>query len=166
MGVTIEQLVKEYQKLVFSICYQQVRDYFEAENLTQDTFLSFFSKYPDLDGQNNKNLLCRIALNKCRDFLKSGLHRKTVVGLPDGREYTDTEDTPLDAVLKMDTEETVKKVVNRLKEPYREVAYLYYIEGLTTRQIATRRKASIKTVQTQLYRSKESLMQFWKEEAT
>ena len=162
----MEQIVREYQKLVFSVCYHQVRDYFEAENLTQDTFLSFFSKYPDLQEQNNKNLLCRIALNKCRDYLKSSRYRKTVIGIPEGQEISDNAATPLEAVLRKDTEATVKKVVEKLKEPYRRVAYLYYVEGLTTRQIATKCNVSIKTIQTQLYRSKESLKQFWKEEAT
>lgn len=166
MEITTEQIVRQYQKLVFSVCYQQVRDYFEAENLAQDTFLSFFSKYPDLQEQNNRNLLCRIALNKCRDYLKSSRYRKTVVGIPEDQELADSAATPLETVLRGDAEGAVKRVVEKLKEPYRKVAYLYYIEGFTTRQIAAKCDVSIKTVQTQLYRSKEKLKQYWKEEMT
>ncbi|MEG2874885.1 MAG: sigma factor, partial [Hydrogenoanaerobacterium sp.] len=40
------QLVTRYEKLVFTICYQMVRDYGEAENLTQE---AFFSAYKSID---------------------------------------------------------------------------------------------------------------------
>ena len=33
-------VIEQYQKLVFTVCYQLVKDYQEAENLTQETFLS------------------------------------------------------------------------------------------------------------------------------
>ena len=36
-------LICQYEKLVFTICYQMVRDYQEAENLTQETFVSAFT---------------------------------------------------------------------------------------------------------------------------
>ena len=31
-----------YEKLVFTVCFQMVRDYQEAQNLSQETFLSAF----------------------------------------------------------------------------------------------------------------------------
>ena len=34
-----EKVVRQYEKLVFTVCYQLVRDYHEAQNLTQETFL-------------------------------------------------------------------------------------------------------------------------------
>ena len=37
------ELVEENERLVFTICYQLVRDYHEAQNLAQDTFVSAFA---------------------------------------------------------------------------------------------------------------------------
>ena len=45
-GMTKEQfgvVVEQYQKLVYTICYQMVRDHFEAQNLAQETFLAAFT---------------------------------------------------------------------------------------------------------------------------
>ena len=36
------QFVTQYEKLVFTICYQFVKDYHEAQNLSQETFLSAY----------------------------------------------------------------------------------------------------------------------------
>lgn len=38
--ITLEQLVDRYQDLVFTLCYRMVGNYFEAQDLTQETFLS------------------------------------------------------------------------------------------------------------------------------
>ena len=37
-------LIDTYDKLVFSICYKLTGDYFAAEDLMQETFLSAFQK--------------------------------------------------------------------------------------------------------------------------
>lgn len=37
-----KSIINEYEKLIFTVCYQFVRDYQEAQNLTQETFLSAY----------------------------------------------------------------------------------------------------------------------------
>ena len=39
----LKELMDGYSKLVFSICYRLTNDYFTAEDLTQETFLSAYS---------------------------------------------------------------------------------------------------------------------------
>lgn len=71
-----EALVRQYEKLVFTVCYQLVKDYGEAQNLTQETFLSAYQHIDDCLNGNYKPWLIRIASNKAKDFLKSAYHRK------------------------------------------------------------------------------------------
>ena len=63
-------LIESYQNLIFSICYKYTSNYFDAEDLTQDTFLSAYKNFSHFDGKNEKAWLARIAVNKCLDFQK------------------------------------------------------------------------------------------------
>ena len=59
-----------------------VGNYFEAQDLTQETFLSAWGALDRFDGQHEKAWLCRIAANKCTDFLR----RRRLQLVPDGEE--------------------------------------------------------------------------------
>ena len=48
------QFVTKYEKLVFTICYQFVKDYHEAQNLSQETFLSAYRHIDTYQGDNYK----------------------------------------------------------------------------------------------------------------
>ena len=55
-----------YQKLVFSICYKMTADYFAAEDLAQETFLSAY-EHSDLSVRGYFPL--RDFLNNWEDFI-------------------------------------------------------------------------------------------------
>lgn len=61
-------LLSDYQNLIFSLCYQMTQNYFEAEDLAQETFVAAYEHLDSFDGQHEKAWLCRIAMNKCLDF--------------------------------------------------------------------------------------------------
>lgn len=67
----LSALIDSYQHLVFSICYKMTSDYFASEDLTQETFLSAYNHLKDFDGMYEKAWLCRIATNKCLDYMQS-----------------------------------------------------------------------------------------------
>ena len=69
------QMVHKYQNLVFSICVKMTGDYFAAEDLTQETFLSAYRHKEEFDGKNEKAWLCRIASNKCIDYSRQAARR-------------------------------------------------------------------------------------------
>lgn len=50
----LKELMDGYSKLVFSICYRLTNDYFTAEDLTQETFLSAYSSLDRFDGRNER----------------------------------------------------------------------------------------------------------------
>ncbi|MCX4321186.1 MAG: RNA polymerase sigma factor, partial [Lachnospiraceae bacterium] len=71
----LSRMVDTYQNLVFSVCYKVVGDYFAAEDLAQETFLSAFKNLDTFEGANEKAWLCRIATNKGIDYLRSSGRR-------------------------------------------------------------------------------------------
>ena len=66
----LEIALEQYERLIFSICYRMVGDYFDAQDVTQETFLTYYKVLERFNGQNEKAFLTKIATNKCLDFLK------------------------------------------------------------------------------------------------
>ena len=62
------------------------QNYFDAEDLAQDTFLAFYKALPEFDGENPGGFLTRIATNKCLDYLKRA-ERRTVVAEDDQKSF-------------------------------------------------------------------------------
>lgn len=156
--------VEQYEKLVFTICYQMVRDYHEAQNLAQDTFFSAFRKIDSCSPENYKPWLARIASNKAKDFLKSAYVRR--VTADDGEQLAciPTDLTPDRLYITSETEQYIHDQIRSLHEPYLKVSVLYFIEEKNVDEISQLLERPKKTVQTQLYRAKVMLQELLKEE--
>lgn len=160
----LQQLVEAYQSLVFTICNRMCGDYFEAENLAQETFLTYFDKYAGKNTENPKSLLCTIAANKCRDYLKSARYRRSMPTAPESMLDYAASDDPAGAVADADILQHVAALCSELDEPYRSVATDYYIRDMTMDEIEQKTKVNRKTLQTRLYRARNKLRVMWKEE--
>lgn len=152
-----ESFMKQYEKLVFTICIQLVRDYGEAQNLTQETFLSAYAHIESCDAGSYKPWLARIASNKAKDYLKSAYFRRVRLDTDEESSLLDTGQSPDDIIRmtedKMSLEE-IKEQVLSLKEPYKMVSRMFFLEEKTTEEISRITGRPLKTVQTQLYRAK------------
>ena len=160
----LEEWIDTYDKLVFSICYKLTGDYFAAEDLSQETFLSAYQKYASFDGNNEKAWICRIATNKSIDYLRSA-----------GRKSVPTEETFFETTVEkrgspeeICMEEEIKRSLFEkckvLKPPYDEVARDYYLNELSPQEIAGKRGENLKTVQTRIYRAREMLKKLYGKE--
>lgn len=160
-----EYLIDTYQNLIYSICFKLVRDYFDAEDLAQETFLSAYKHLPSFDRLNDKAWLCRIATNKCFDYLKRA-ERKSI---PTEDDYFYDQKcrgpSPEENVLEQELKTQLFERCNNLKTPYKEIALDYFYKELTPSQIADTTGKNIKTVQTQIYRAKAMLQKKYKKEA-
>lgn len=152
------RLVRQYQNLVFSICLKLTGDYFAAEDLTQETFLSAYRHMENFAGQAEKAWLCRIASNKCIDYLRAAARQVVPIAEEDMPEIMDTtQEEPLGRVLNRELLAKLKADCEALKPPYRKVALMHFVEGKTAGEIATEQKVGVNTVKTQLYRAREML---------
>ena len=160
----LEYLIDKYQNLVFTICFRLTGNYFDSQDLTQETFLSAYKHLSRFDGKNEKAWITRIATNKCIDHLKRA-----------GRGTYPTEDeffmqlqtrgpTVEENVLEQETKSQLLHYCRLLKEPYQEIAILYFYEELGFSEIAAKTGKNLKTVQTQVYRAKAMLKKFYEKE--
>ena len=152
-----EAFVIQYEKLVFTVCYQLDKDYGEAQNLTQDTFLSAYQHIDDYRGDNYKPWLIRIASNKAKDFLRSAYHRK--VDATDDFEALPlrAEGSAEEQSITRDSARIIEEAIRGLEEPYHKVSVLYFLEERSLDEIAGLLGRPPKTVVTQLYRARKKL---------
>lgn len=153
----LTQMIEKYQHLIFSVCVKMTQDYFAAEDLTQDTFLAAFCHLDRFDGANEKAWLCRIASNKCIDYMKSAERRS----VPSTEEILDLQPAgdgqPEKAYLEKDAYRDLQIRIGSLSPPYDRIAAMYFTEGKKAAEIAEMTGKNVKTIQTQIYRARAML---------
>ena len=157
-------LIESYQNLIFSICYKYTSNYFDAEDLTQDTFLSAYKNFSHFDGKNEKAWLARIAVNKCLDFQKRSAKGEVPTQedffmiQPQGQEDDNLCES---ACLQNFVMEELKSCCEQLKPPYNQIAEKYFYQEMSVGEIAKELDRNEKTVQTQVYRAKAMLKKLY-----
>lgn len=154
----LEKYIDMYQRLLYKITRTYIKDPFECENILQDTYLSFFAnieKYQDLPENDIKNILCKITLNKCRDYLKSAYVRYVDTAL-DIEQSKDSYE--IDAQIdEKEKKEFILKMLNSLNEPYCTLLKYYYIEEKKLDEIAKLQETSKQVIKVQIHRGKLKL---------
>ena len=157
-------LVEQYQRLVYTVCYQLVQDHQLAEDLTQDTFVSAFTHMDSCPPEHYKPWLARIATNKARDHLKSAWARRVSAPGDDGMPQSPPPGAaappgPEDLTVTEDEAAAIRQMVRELKEPYLQVSVMYFLEERSVEEISRALRRPPKTVHTQLFRAKKMLQQ-------
>lgn len=158
------EYINRYQRLVITICLSFTKNYFDAEELAQQTFVTAYEKFHKFDGNNFKAWITTIAANKCRDYLKSAARNNLSLSAEEYQCIEDSNNLPEEIFMEKVSSDRVYSLCLKLKEPYRAVAVNYFCNNIKLSQIAEDTGQSLKTLQTQLYRSKKLLKVLWEEE--
>lgn len=161
----LKNMLQQYEKLIFSICYQITGDYFEAQDLTQETFLAAYQALDRFDGQHERAWLTRIATNKCLDFARRAGRQSQPSDTETLEQNAPLVHSPETILLDNMVEERLDTLCRSLKPPYDKVALSYYCKDKTAKEIASETGGNLKTVQTQIYRARSMLAKLWKKEA-
>lgn len=159
-----EYLLSTYQKLVYSICYKACGNQFDAEDLTQETYIAIYKNLSTFDRSYETAWICKIASNKCLDFLKSAKRRVQPAEGEVFLELEDAGDTPEEAYLHKESKDYVYAVCQQLKEPYKTIAIEHFYREKSVMEIAREKGRNSKTIQTQIYRARAMLQKIIKEE--
>ena len=169
----LTSMIDAWQNLILTICCRRTGDYFAAQDLTQETFLSAYRHLESFDGANEKAWLCAIAVNKCRDYLKSAERRAAPAeepvldAMPDGasagsRGREASAGNPEILVMERNLREELIRNCRRLPPPYDEAAIEYFVEERPAEEIAGRHGLKLKTAQTRIYRAREKLKEIYR----
>ncbi|MBM6619482.1 sigma-70 family RNA polymerase sigma factor [Bacillus suaedaesalsae] len=151
----IRSLMEEYGSGLLKLAYSYVRNWNTAEDLVQETFITIYSKYQFFDQKSTiKTWIYRIAINKCKDYLKSPKNR-FLSYYSSHLVHSDNEKSVTDKLI--DNEEAISISGSLMKLPvkYREVLLFYYYEELSIKEISELINVTEGNVKTRLLRGRE-----------
>lgn len=149
----LDAFVRKYYKEILTYCSYHCSDKMYAEDITQETFVRFFSNFSSYHYcGKTKNYLYTIAGNLCRDYFKK------VKDMPasDSQIILETEDAepPTDHVL---NKIMVEAALRKLPYELRETVILYYFQELRLREIADVLHISLSLTKYRLRQAKKQL---------
>lgn len=160
----LEICIDEYGKDIYSFCKHLTNNLQEADDLYQDTFLMAVELKEKIEyGNNPKSYLLSIALRLWKNKKRKSAWRKriadvqSIVDERDVEKVGSTELSPEERVTSKEKDESIRMAVNRLPEKLKIVVLLFYMEDLSTAQIAETVKIPVGTVLSRLYQARKIL---------
>ena len=158
----LELCIKQYGNDIYSFCKYLTCNGQEADDLYQDTFLMAVELQEKIEYKENpKSYLLSIALRIWKNKKRKFAWRKKIADIQPMVEMQemglDRELSLEEQMIKNETEEIVRNAVNHLSEKLKIVVLLFYMEGLSTREIAKVVKLPTGTVLSRLHQARKIL---------
>ena len=144
-------LVEQYQAALLRVCYMYLRDRALAEDAVQESFIKAYRTMDSFRGEcSQKTWLMRIAVNTCRDMLRSAWFKRL------DRRIT-PEELPQAAAPQQEHDAELALEVMRLPRKLKDVVLLYYYQNLTMAETADALGISQSSVSVRLTRARSRL---------
>lgn len=142
--------------MVYGIAYQYMGNKEDAEDAYQETFFTYFKKERQFESDEHlKAWLIKVTISKCKDIL---LKRKYPLDIEE-LEIADDE-KPFSKEEVMD----LKDAINKLKFEYKEAILLFYMDGMSIKEIANILDVTENVVKLRLSRGRKKLKEFLTDE--
>jgi RNA polymerase sigma-70 factor (ECF subfamily) len=154
-----DEIVRRYQRRVYSTALRIVRRHDLADDVTQEAFLRAHRALGSYDrGRPFGPWICRIAANLAINHVRSPEAREEALDeAAFERSPAAASDSPLDAVLETEARSVLEDAVGRLPAEQRAVFVLRTFEDLSYKEIALALDLSVGTVMSRLSRAREKL---------
>ena len=162
------ELVVEYQTLVYNLCYRMLGQAQAAEDVTQEAFVAAWRNISTVREETFRPWLLRIAANLCRDELRrrgrrpsSSLDSALEAGVP---EPPDEDPSPDDLTLTSELRGRLEAALQQLPEEQRTALVLCDVDGLDYSEIAMVMKTSLGTVKSRIARARLKMRELLRRE--
>ena len=123
-------LIRRYEKDILRICYLYLHELEQSKDAVQETFLKAYIHLDRLqDPSKEKSWLTKIAVNICRDHLRSSW-------VTHMNRYVQPEDLRIAAEQENETHTALTAAVMSLPRKYMEAIMLRYIQGCGIQETA------------------------------
>jgi RNA polymerase sigma-70 factor (ECF subfamily) len=163
------ELIRRYERPVFSLVFRMVRDRTMAEDLAQETFIKILNNIDRYDPDFKfSSWLFKIANNLAIDHLRRRqLPTISMHGAPDATTASRIEATAFDiasdgesALDELEARElgtAIEKAIASLRPEYRSCIMLRHVEGRSYEEIAATLDLPLGTVKTYIHRARHEL---------
>jgi len=163
------ELIRRYQRPVFSLIYRMVRDRELAEDLAQETFVKVLNALDRYRPEFKfSSWVFKIANNAAIDHLrKRELDTLSLEGGPDATtadrleatalQIGDASESPLEELVARELGSTIEQAIGKLRPEYRACIMMRHVEGRPYEEIAGMLDLPLGTVKTYIHRARAEL---------
>jgi RNA polymerase sigma-70 factor (ECF subfamily) len=165
--LNISELYNKFGKQVYNLSLQYVQNKEDAEEITQDVFVSIYESFSTFQEKSSLSTwVYRITINKSLDFIKAKNRKKRFAqftslfsknNVSERHELTHF-DHPGVALEQKEAIRTIFKIINSLPENQKTALILSKIEGKSQQEIAEIMQISAKAVESLVQRAKSNLL--------
>ncbi|HCT58506.1 MAG TPA: hypothetical protein DGD08_14975 [Gemmatimonas aurantiaca] len=167
--LAFRELVRRYERPVFSLVYRMVRDRETAEDLAQDSFIKVLNHIDRYSPEFKfSSWLFKIANNVAIDHLR---RRRVETISMDGSPHAATaseveatslelqseQESALDEIEAKELGSAIERAIASLRPEYRACIMLRHVEGRSYEEIATTLDLPLGTVKTYIHRARHEL---------
>jgi RNA polymerase sigma-70 factor (ECF subfamily) len=169
--LAFRELIRRYERPVFSLIYRILRDRELTEDLSQETFVKVLNAIDRYDPQYKfSSWIFKIANNAAIDQLRrKELDTLSLDGAPDATtrerleattlQIGDAAESPLDELEARELGTAIERAIAALRPEYRSCIILRHIEGRPYEEIAEILDLPLGTVKTYIHRARAELKQ-------
>ncbi len=166
-----EILLEDYADLVYRAAYRILQNEQDAEDVTQETFLSVYRQVQNFRGDSKlSSWLHRIASNAAIDHLRAG-QRKQGQETPleddpgEGEESPEPADEnaphPEESLLQQESLEDIRRALAEMPAKLRSAYLLYMVDGLSLPQVAETLNINLSAAKLRLHRARQFLTEYF-----
>lgn len=154
-----DELVRRHQVKIHDLCYKMLRNYDDARDMAQETFLKAYRKINKFKGKAKfSTWLYRIAVNNCLNYIKKQRPTEELY-----EEITSTgQDDPVQRFKGKRFRERITAAVARLPEVQKAVFTLRTLEDLSYQEVSDILKKPISTVKVNHHLAVKNLRNYLK----
>jgi RNA polymerase sigma-70 factor (ECF subfamily) len=148
------ELVDEFQRPVFGLCYRMLRHHQDAEDMAQETFVRALRSLSQWD-RTRRFLpwLLAIAGNRCRTLLSRKKKRPATATLVEEPSDPAGDDEPARRLA-----EEMKLALVTVREEYRQAFVLFHEQEMSYAEIGAALACPVGTVKTWVHRARRELI--------
>ena len=148
--LSFEELYEKYANDILRVAYIYLKDIQKAEDVCHDTFIRAINNPNSLINGKEKAWLLTVAVNCCKDILKSSWYKKTSF------DELAIDNAVYDADIDHDHSD-ILEAIYKLSPKFKDVIILHYYQGFGVVEIADILHISTGTVSSRLSRARKKL---------
>ncbi|WP_052330476.1 RNA polymerase sigma factor [Virgibacillus sp. MSP4-1] len=152
----IEYVYDQFGEQIKRVIFTYVKNHAQTDDIFQEFLITVYHKINTYKGKSKfETWLYRIAVNKCKDYLRSPIHR--LFKHNEQLEESRIDLSPENKVYLAEIEIDIVEAILSLPVKYREVIVLRFYKTFSIKEISETLKVKESTVKTRLSRGKKKI---------
>ncbi|MRH41498.1 sigma-70 family RNA polymerase sigma factor [Aquibacillus halophilus] len=154
----IDYVIDQYGEQIKRVIFTYVKSYTQTDDLFQEFLINVYQRLEQFEANSSlKTWLYRIAINKCKDYLRSPIHR--LFKYNEEVKSIHVAKSAEQLAMENEQEMIIVEAILSLPTKYREIFVLRFYQSFSVRQVSDALRINESTLKTRIMRGKKKLQQ-------